>query len=210
MLWSAQWSRPLSPQRRQLAASESLMSHLRAWQSWWSLWWAADCRSSQCGSCCVLRRRMKRFQLFQERCCLKRKLRLKLSHSLRARHRLCHNHERGSRGVGRSGFLGNSLRVSSERRERLSEPSGAGSEIGTHECSLMVKNDTHCREWERMDVALGDYAVAGLVEVCNLCATSVIKPYITEDIINLPLIRWTNSMRDVGLVGMCTNYILQL
>ncbi len=32
-----------------------------------------------------------------------------------------------------------------------------------------------------MDVALGDYAVAGLVEVCNLCATSVIKPYITED-----------------------------
>lgn len=32
-----------------------------------------------------------------------------------------------------------------------------------------------------MDVALGDYAVAGLVEVCNLCATSVIKPNITED-----------------------------
>lgn len=44
----------------------------------------------------------------------------------------------------------------------------------------MVKNDTEDM-WERTDVALGDYAVAGLVEVFNFCATSVIKSNITED-----------------------------
>lgn len=45
--------------------------------------------------------------------------------------------------VGRSGFLGNSMRVSSESRERLSEPSQEQEvRLRTLECSLMVKNDT--------------------------------------------------------------------
>ncbi len=160
------------------------MSHLRAWQSWWSLWWAADCRSSQCGSCCVLEASDEAFPALSGEVLFKAEIETEVvtfSESAASVSATITKEDPGA--VGRSGFLGNSLRVSSERREQFEwATSGAGSEIeDTHECSLMVKNDTHCREWERMDVALGDYAVAGLVEVCNLCATSVIKPYITED-----------------------------